>query len=130
MRKIIFRGKMPSGAWVYGDLRKYPNGLMFIESNALVGMTEVFADTVGRYTGINDKTGCHIYEGDILRAVLPATAYLTEYVWPLMSVSFHAGAFGVWQSQRDFTPLWAFVPRVEFEIVGNIHDNPDMIGGA
>ena len=84
-------------------------------------------DTVGQYTDLTDKNGKKIFEGDIIRAVLPETVVCREFVWPLMAVAFHDGAFGVWQSQMEFTPLRSFASRVEFTVVGNIYDNPELM---
>lgn len=133
MRKIIFRGKHMAGSpWCYGNLAVRRDGVSVItpDDTPCGVYGQVDPATVGQYVGINDKNGCHIYEGDIVRAVLPETVACREFVWPLMAVAFHEGAFGVWQNARDFTPLRSFASRVEFEVVGNIHDNPDMIGGA
>ena len=129
MRKIIFRGLDLEGCWKYGYVVgiEFPQFIYSVNTGKEVVVEK---GTVGQYTGINDKNGCYIYEGDIIRAVLPETVACREFVWPLMAVAFHEGAFGVWQNARDFTPLRSFASRVEFEVVGNIHDNPDMIGGA
>lgn len=129
MRKIIFRGMDLEGCWKYGSVVgiEFPQFIYSVNTGKEIVVEK---GTVGQYVGINDKNGCHIYEGDIIRAVLPETVACREYVWPLMAVAFHEGAFGVWQNARDFTPLRSFASRVEFEVVGNVHDNPDMIGGA
>ena len=126
MRKIIFRGKNPVGNWEYG-LVHISGGQAFITGINGGLCADVDHETVGQYTGVFAKDGKYIYEGDIIRAVLPATEVCREFVWPLMAVAFHDGAFGVWQSQREFTPLRSFASRVEFTVVGNIHDNPDML---
>ena len=140
MRKIIFRAFSHfDNRWHYGvpaykmDDTLLTNSDMFDDDDnygIICSYECIDGTTLGQYVGINDKNGCYIYEGDIIRAVLPETVACREYVWPLMAVSFHEGAFGVWQNARDFTPLRSFASRVEFEVVGNIHDNPDMIGGA
>lgn len=132
MRKILFRGKEKvDGYWVFGWFTRVAGWDATCEIRPMYSadgeMVEVDHTTVGQYTGINDKTGCHIYEGDIIRAVLPETVACREFVWPLMAVAYHEGAFGVWQNARDFTPLRSFASRVEFTIVGNIHDNPELM---
>ena len=130
MREILFRGKrLDKDKWVEGYYTAFNpdigNDIAVIESR--VNDYVVSLDTVGQYTGLTDKNGKKIFEGDVIRAVLPETVACREYVWPLMAVAFSDGAFGVWQSQREFTPLQSFATRVQFEVIGNIHDNPDML---
>ena len=127
MREISFRGKYaPSGMWIIGDLRQYPSGAKAIKANDMMHIMEVDPDTIGQYTGLTDKHGKKIFEGDIVLAVLPATRVLSEYVWPLHVVTFVDGAFGL-EHNKNFVPLKSFAPSVTFEVIGNIHDNPELM---
>ena len=123
MREIIFRGKNPVGKWETGLLH------MSGEKTFIVGdqfCAEVDPDTVGEYTGVEDACERCIFEGDIVRAVLPGTNTYREYVWPLQVVRFVNGAFGL-EHGRNFTPLQSYSPAVEFTIMGNAHDDPGLM---
>lgn len=132
MREIKFRGKRTdTGEWVYGDLIEN-QGRFFIyhatsettlkdEDNSIVVLAEeVNPDTVGQYTGLTDSDGTEIYEGDIFQV----KAYE-----PRFEVYFKNGVFEYRQigsSNRPF-PL----RRIYFDsfILGNIHDNPELLEG-
>lgn len=132
MREIKFRGKRTdTGEWVYGDLIEN-QGRFFIyhatsettlkdEDNSIVVLAEqVNPDTVGQYTGLTDSDGTEIYEGDIFQV----KAYE-----PRFEVYFKNGVFEYRQigsSNRPF-PL----RRIYFDsfIIGNIHDNPELLEG-
>ena len=132
MREIKFRGKrIANGEWVSGDLIEN-QGRFFIyhatsettlkdEDNSIVVLAEeVNPDTVGQYTGLTDSDGTEIYEGDIFQV----KAYE-----PRFEVYFKNGVFEYRQigsSNRPF-PL----RRIYFDsfILGNIHDNPELLEG-
>lgn len=129
MREIKFRGKrVDNGEWVYGafvpDALETPdNDLItwgFIRRyNRDIGKMEtieVARESVGQYTGLKDKNGREIYEGDIIWWGKDEPA-------PASNVIFDDGAFKV----SDTRELLADVLNGA-EVISNIHDSPDFLG--
>ena len=128
MRTILFRGRrVDNDTWIYGDLRHWRNGTVGIHSDMLQKTLPVIPETVGQDTDMADKNGMRIFEGDIISAKLENGAY-KDYTWPSMPVAFQQGAFCLIDKKGDiFCVLGAFVPSATFEVVGNIHDNKEML---
>lgn len=124
-RTIKFRGKSIYGdGWLLGSLIKIEKDrysvippLNDIEIGKSIGMYEVRPETVGQFTGLLDKNGKEIYEGDILN-----NGQRNYFVcW-----NSERGAW--WLKNKDLiytTPL-GFL-SIELFVVGNIYDNPDLI---
>ncbi len=126
MREILFRGKSSNDEeWVYGDLLH--NGIDYdtaIYCEKTKSVNEVYPETVGQYTGLTDKNGKRIFEGDIV-------LFLWGEKREVFSVEFVEGEFEA-IPKRKSTDIWcirigSYSP--EFEVIGNIHDNPELIGG-
>ena len=130
MREILFRGKHShKSMWDYGDLYIDHDKVYISMRETMHGVRvhgEVIPDTVGQYTSLTDKNGKKIFEGDIVRAVLPKSNAIQEFVWPDMVVGFSEGAFSAMRG-RYCTPLYSFAPAVELEVIGNIHENPELM---
>lgn len=145
MREILFRGKREdNGEWVYGYYVKLPDAagsVCFMHVPA--GNPDehntahyVALETVGQYTGLNDKNGNKIFEGDILsiaqkgdsvgRYFDPPIKYPANVVvkWDLCAWMWEV----ILQEKfyLHFPDAWC---HYECEIIGNIHDNPELIGG-
>ena len=89
-------------------------------------MREIFPvdpDTVVEYTGLRDKNGRRIFEGDIVDGLFRSAT-------PLRAVcAFKDGAFGLaWtHGGVDYFSVFAAICNVEYEVVGNIYDNPELL---
>lgn len=133
MREILFRGKtIYTGEWVHGIAFPHNDGSCTLTyrnpKDGSLECREVDPDTVGQFTGLTDKDGARIYEGDILQARLddsfPDSVTTCVVEW---RTDPHIGWF-IRQAGRacEPDPLDNFAGKY-WEIVGNIHDNPDML---
>ena len=121
MRDILFRGKrLDNGEWVYGFYCHVPRGrldrdehlIQTVKKSGKMGMLHcVDPSTVGQYTGLEDKHGKRIIEGDILSFRAGRTHV----------VRFEDGAF-ILEDSAIPIPF-----AIKSEIIGNIHDNPELI---
>ena len=128
MRDIVFRGKTIEGeAWICGDLRQYSERRMGIKPRHMPHTTKVVPDTVGQYTGMKDKNGVRIFEGDIVRARIEGTSAYRGFEWPARKVVFYDGAFGLMDERGGFSSFTGHSHIVIFEIVGNIYDTPEEV---
>ena len=143
MREILFRGR-PKDEYVY----KYPNfdfengfiygSLVVLQdkyyictnaqvmvnsfiSNTTATMIEVIPETVGQYTGFTDKNGKKIFEGDIVKICLsgkPAFG-VVEYM--------KTGICAFVSMSRSIESNYVLDKSENFEIIGNIYDNPELL---
>lgn len=130
MRKIKFRGtSLETDDWVYGYLA---DGNLICTWDNSRNAHEVLSTTVGQFTGLTDKAGREIYEGDIVEHpyIDPIFGDLVEMKdgkGVKSVVVFHEGAFCVRYGEDVFYYLDQFTRHNHIEVIGNIHDNPDMI---
>ena len=140
MREILFRGKrVDNGEWVEGSL---VNNIFFrAESNRPVPYiinpdeyaeyccmedigelaVEVLEETIGQFTGLTDKNGKKIFEGDIVKSITHFYSKLKEKVTVVKFNEVENDSFG-----EPFTVGYSLLGS-EWEIIGNIHDNPELL---
>ena len=129
MREILFRGKrIDNGEWVYGDLWNcpYPQNTIrivsFTKDTGIPGERKVIPETVGQYTGLQDKNGVKIFEGDVLKDSL---GWVCLVKWDDSNGRF----LGYHKKPRGDTYVCYVGREPAQEIIGNIHDNPEMMEG-
>lgn len=130
MREILFRGKHShKSMWDYGDLYIDHDKVYISMRETMHGVRvhgEVIPETVGQFTGLTDKNGTKIFEGDIVRFSLITGRSLVPQ--GLRQVTFSAGSFMIEDPYSgDDETISRIAASVELEVVGNVHDNPDMI---
>lgn len=124
-REILFRGKNAHGDWLFGDLTgrdtiHYDTSFCDGDGNCQWWGSKVDPETVGQFTGLTDKNGKKIFEGDIMKAypIIAAdrvedTSFYVAVKWS--ECCFVAnGLLGKRQAEIS-------------EVVGNIHENPELL---
>ena len=146
MRDIEFRGKRTdNGEWVYGyvyrcDWAGKENVYIIPHYDSALHLIEVDPETVGQYTGLKDKNGTKIFEGDILKGFNYPYKYEEEFNYFAEVLWFeNSPAFGIYtlknpkskvsgisEGNTDYMEDW--IPN-SWEVIGNIYDNSELLGG-
>ena len=136
MREIIFRGiRKDTHEWVFGFYGEYFNGkrnvpcISVVDTHVITGALcyEVIPETVGQYTGLNDKNGRQIFEGSIIK--LPAKSSCDDEIYSI-----------AWDDECAMFCCLPFIGGIEIiaanflcfngadiEVIGTIHENPDLM---
>lgn len=156
MRNIEFRGKM-SGEWIFGSLISYPeDSNYFIREQVKKQGSDRYetyliedSETLGQFTGLSDKNGIKIYEGDILkfkeyknlswdeesfksfsleeRKGKLIDHYISQVYWEEGNFLFDISESCQCCLSACFGNQLMQSPIYDFEIIGNIHDNPELL---
>ena len=138
MREILFRGKgdkkYNDGMWYFGvPIRCYDGDWQICTDNS---KRTVIPETIGQYTGVTDKNGERIFEGDIVKYKEACKfgdndemeeaeeQYLCTNI-----VEFKNGRFFPLPQRCDCEDYFFSYGSYDFEVIGNIYDNPELLGG-
>lgn len=141
----FYRSEYKNGDWVYGLITKQYSKEFWDKLNDemrdIYGVSgiEIDRDTVGQFTGIHDKFGKKIFEGDILRGfdypfrdAEDNYNYYAEVIWIKNSPAFgfvthknpESNVVGISDGDCNYIQAW---DNHRWEIIGNIYDNPELL---
>lgn len=128
MREILFRGKDLSGvlnrSWIFGSLdtteKEHPS-IIYLDRFGNRCRISVDPKTVGQYTGLTDKNGKKIFEGDILKNIESDEIVDICYSGCSFRYSYNNSIYGY-----SVDDIEDGILTDEFEVIGNIYDNPEL----
>ena len=119
MREVLFRGKRTdNGEWITDSETYIRDGDGIWLSDENLNVVTVIPETVGQFTGLTDKNGVRIFEGDIV-----------DYISSDVIGNPKTGTIIV-EDMTDYDTMIYLNHSDELQIIGNIHDNPDILKGG
>ena len=123
MREILFRGKSDLLGWIEGWYcpevnwggHHFPVGITRKTKDGWLDDVAVIPETIGQFTGLTDKNGKKVFEGDIVKigSFMPgADDWVCAIDWD-------------YSLFEEYKYVW----KTKCEVIGNIHDNPELLGG-
>ena len=151
MREILFRGKrIDNGQWIYGYYIKathhwHNHGIHedWVATDTVQnggwcnvrGKYAVIPETIGQFTGITDENNNKVFEGDIVKAIIhrcygsnPQIREETKIIaYDSLGILCLKDSEDVWSDFMNELNLSGCIDDFYFEIIGNIHDNPELL---
>lgn len=122
MREILFRGKDIKGIWHVGLLAHIGNAWYISNKAGISTAFEVIPQTIGQYTGLTDKNGVKIFEGDIVKHI--------DGLYDIGTVLYDEQTARYRRTSTMFPKTVVIAKSCVYEIIGNIHDNPELLKGG
>lgn len=139
-REILFRGKLKeNNEWVEGILLNFRKNTYIVPHDCVyycdgtekfvfdIAYFEVLPETVGQYTGLTDKNGMKIFESDIIKT--KKYGKISDYIiingFDTFAVIYKPCMFRLVNRNRRFN--FVNIRRDQLEVVGNVHDNPELM---
>ena len=140
MREILFRAKrIDNGEWVEGQYAFILNPLTesgepikhLICNGTNIFNDEIDPETLCQYTGLKDKNGNRIWENDIVVCKQYIDGNFIDYHIEFGFVEMKHGAYGLHRDRPDayYRPFKDWLEDYEYEVLGNIFDNPELLKG-
>ena len=147
-REILFRGKrVDNGEWVYGDLIQFNTKTVISGIGVSDETGAVIPETVGQFTGLADKNEVKVFDDDVCKRKHRVSDYYPEQVMPHIPehkgtkewYEIQIGAISIDPNVRFNNELITsmrkeserkereFISDVDYEVIGNIHDNPELL---
>lgn len=134
MREILFRGKrIDNGNWEYGQLKSIHKGgkhyetayyILNIYGESRLAKDAIEPNTLGQFTGLTDKNGKKIFEGDIVKRELTYITIEAYISWDTKYLQYRLICIN---GKHKGNYWWLTSNSEDYELIGNIYDNPELL---